>query len=261
MRSIRRLFSKPAAPPERPFLAFNGTLPSPDAPFAVIGDIHGRADLLQQLWTRLSQTVPGVQIVHVGDYIDRGESSAEVIDLLFCRQSEVSDIVCLAGNHEQMFLDFLDRPEEYGGKWLRHGGLQTVASFGIQNVRTLSNARQYEELAAMLRDKLGAAKVNWLRNLPTRWFSGNLAVVHAGADPGQPIEKQPDRNLIWGHRDFRERPRQDGLWVVHGHTIVDVPLMQNGVISLDTGAYATNRLTSAIFRPDCDVEFVQVMTP
>ena len=86
---------------------------------------------------------------------------------------------------------------------------------------------------------------------------GNVAVVHAGADPRKPLESQRPANLTWGHPAFGQLPREDGTWIVHGHTVVDRPIMANGVISIDTGAYARGRLTAAIIRPGREVEFPQ----
>ncbi len=80
-------------------------------------------------------------------------------------------------------------------------------------------------------------------------------VVHAALDPLLPVDHQPSGTLIWGHADFGKLPRQDGQWVVHGHTIVDAPRILDGVISVDTGAYATGRLTMARITPDGQVSF------
>src|SRR6056297_3334458 len=98
--------------------------PAPLIPLAAIGDIHGCADLLERL---LSQLEPDLQVICVGDYIDRGDHSADVLHILHAN----ADIICLKGNHEEMLLNFLEQPETYGRRWFRNGGLQTMASFGI----------------------------------------------------------------------------------------------------------------------------------
>ena len=89
-------------------------------------------------------------------------------------------------------------------------------------------------------------RIDWLRSLPRLWRSGTLAVVHAVADPRRPLEAQEERHLLWGHPDCGRRPRTDGLWIAHGHTISETPTSADGVISVDTGAYATGRLTGAV---------------
>ena len=85
---------------------------------------------------------------------------------------------------------------------------------------------------------------SWLGNLPISWQTGNVAVVHAGADPSEPLVDQSRRSLLWGHQDFDRLQRTDGIWIVHGHTIVDQPFMGGGRISIDIGAYATGRLAA-----------------
>lgn len=218
--------------PKRPFPQI-----APDAPFVAIGDIHGRADLLARALAGLE----GIQIICVGDYIDRGDHSAKVLRLLQGRP----DIVCLSGNHEEMMLAFLDHPQKAGPRWLRHGGLQTLASFGVAGAREGSSGAELEKIAQALKAAIGPVQEHWLRSLPRVWQSGNVAVVHAGADPRVPIDQQHGSTLHWGHRDFARTDRQDGIWVLHGHTIVDSPTADRGRIAIDTGAYATGRLTCA----------------
>ena len=92
---------------------------------------------------------------------------------------------------------------------------------------------------------MGDFMLQWLKGLPSIWRSGNVAVVHAGANPLVPKESQSSAVLHWGHPDFSKRRRNDGVWVMHGHTIVNEPQIENGRIGIDTGAYATGRLTLA----------------
>jgi serine/threonine protein phosphatase 1 len=210
---------------------------APDQPFTAIGDIHGRADLLG----RLLDNPPDHQIICVGDYVDRGDDSADVLRLLHNRP----DIICLSGNHEEMMLRFLEDPAIHGRRWLRFGGLQTLASFGIGTVTESSGANVMKVAAASLRDAMGESLLNWMLTMPNRWHSGNVAVVHAGADPAVAIHDQTVNDLHWGHENFEKIRRADDTWVVHGHTIVDTPTAQDGRIAIDTGAYATGRLTAA----------------
>ncbi|MGJ8543880.1 MAG: metallophosphoesterase [Sulfitobacter sp.] len=205
---------------------------APDAPFVAIGDIHGRADLLQKALDRFAET----QIICVGDYIDRGEQSAQVLALLHAHPH----VICLSGNHEEMLLNFLGHPEKYGPQWLRNGGLQTLASFGISGA-----GKAHAPLRDALKTALGPDLIQWLTSLRLYWQSGNVAVTHAGADPAMPLPDQSASTLHWGHPAFEKQRRRDGVWVVHGHTIVPAPLAANGRIAIDTGAYATGRLTAA----------------
>lgn len=255
MSFLKRFLSSKGKPAARPF-----TAPlAPDAPFYVVGDIHGRMDLFERLLAQIeaedgSASCP---LVLVGDYIDRGEQSADVLRrVLDLDQSSTREVVCLIGNHEDMLLKFLDDPVERGARWLRYGGLQTLSSFGVGAITDKSSAGAMEQARNALEDAMGAALIDWLRALRTHWQSGNVAVVHAGADPRLPIGDQNPRVLKWGHSDFRHVTREDGTWVVHGHTIVDQAEAKNGRISTDTGAFATGRLTAAHIAPD-NLRFLQ----
>lgn len=215
---------------------------APDAPFIAIGDIHGRLDLLEELLARhcVDQT-----LVFLGDYVDRGPSSAEVLALLkeLCATRSA---ICLKGNHEQMMLDFIDDPLGRGAGWLLHGGGETLRSYGIAPPK-----RGGDLLAASanLEEALPPGQLDWLRALPLQWRSGNLCCVHAAMDPAKAPDRQRSRTLIWGHPQFLTTPRDDGIWVVHGHTVVKRPLAGASRIAVDTGAYQTNTLTAAEITP------------
>lgn len=227
-----KLFSKSRTKGATPFPDV-----SPDEPFTAFGDIHGRADLLEKV---LSSDWKG-RLVFVGDYIDRGPDSAAVLALLSAR----TDIVAMAGNHEQMIVRFLEEPIRYGANWLRNGGNATLESFGVTVPEDLADPAVLRRAAMALSSAMGTELVRWLQTRPLSWRSGNVAVVHAGADPALPMEDQSARVLLWGHPDFHKVRREDGTWVVHGHTIVSDPRNHDGRISIDTGAYATGRLTGA----------------
>ncbi|MDF0599411.1 metallophosphoesterase [Psychromarinibacter sp. C21-152] len=224
--------------------------PKPAEPFYVIGDVHGCADLLRPLVEQLEEVDAEAPLIFVGDLVDRGEQSRQTLEyLLDLADRRRGPLVCLAGNHEDMLLRFLDDPEEAGRRWLRYGGLQTVASFGLAIPDRNERAR-HTKLRDALAEAMGPKMIDWLRELPHYWMSGNVAVTHAGADPLRPIDDQPKKNLTWGHPDFETVPRVDEVWVIHGHTIVDAPVLTNGRICVDTGAYATGRLTAASISAD-----------
>lgn len=215
---------------------------APEAPFFAIGDIHGQMAELTRAVALVHDTAKAPTIVCVGDYIDRGEQSADVLRYLQRMSQQRDDApICLMGNHEHMCLQFLDDPEKYGDRWFRNGGLQTLSSFGIRIKHGAARTETRNALALAMGEDL----IGWLRALPGHWRSGNVAVTHAGADPSRPIPDQPVQSLIWGHPDFETIPRSDGMWIVHGHTIVDQPTVGAGRIAIDTGAYATGRLTVA----------------
>ncbi|MGI3167304.1 metallophosphoesterase [Pseudooceanicola sp. 200-1SW] len=246
MKVLKRL--RRDAPPEAELP------PAPDQPLLAVGDIHGRLDLLDRLLTRLDspdgQWLTAFPLIFVGDYIDRGEQSAQVLHRLYALSQVRPGVTCLLGNHEQMMLEFLAAPEEKGPRWVRYGGLQTLASFGLGYISENASAAQWREIAERLTEALGPELRRWLEGRPLIWTSGNVTVVHAAADPQRPLDRQERQTLLWGHPDFEGTPREDGQWIVHGHTIVDQPQARAGRIAIDTGAYATGRLTVALISPD-----------
>lgn len=223
---------------------------APERPIAVIGDVHGCDDLLARMLDWLGREAPDHRPVLVGDLIDRGEDSAGVLRRVMGR----SEVVAIKGNHEAMCLAFLDQPEAQGPQWLRNGGLQTLASFGVRLPG--ADPEEIREAALRLRAAMGDAMVAWLRDRPLWWRSGNVAAVHAGADPRRPLEEQEEEVLLWQRPHRGERARTDGVWIVHGHTIVDEPEVQGGRVNVDTGAFATGVLTALLMAPGA-ARFVQ----
>ena len=219
---------------------------APVAPFRAVGDIHGRADLLARVLAR-----PGPPLVCVGDYIDRGPDSAGVLRMLAARP----DVTCLMGNHEEMLLNFLEAPDLAGPRWLHNGGVETLASFGVSPAPDPRSGSALSATAQTLRAAMGETLLDWLRNLPSIWRSGNVAVVHAGADPDQSLDAQTPEILHWGHPSFPRRRRHDGIWIVRGHVIVPEPSVRDGVVSIDTGAWATDRLTVVEIAPEGRIRF------
>ncbi|SEK96297.1 serine/threonine protein phosphatase 1 [Roseovarius nanhaiticus] len=228
---------------------------APARPLYAIGDVHGRDDLIEPMIERIdadaaARGFDAADLIFLGDYVDRGPRSAEVLARLRGMAETMPDMVtCLGGNHERMMLDFLDDPAGRGARWLINGGIETLASYGVDGLDAKSPGKAPVEDMMEASDALARAMpdgmADWLRALPLWWQSGNMVCVHAAMNPARAPEDQKDRALIWGHQDFGAKPRQDGLWVVHGHTIVKEPLLEPGRICVDTGAYATGRLTAA----------------
>ncbi|MEM8848702.1 MAG: metallophosphoesterase [Pseudomonadota bacterium] len=227
--------------------------PRPDGLLYAIGDVHGCADLLRNALAWIAEDMAEIgdaaTIVLLGDYIDRGERSAEVLEIVRAL-SERPSVVALKGNHEAMMEAFLADPAGQGPRWIRGGGAQTLANFGISNLTKTDPPAQFSAAAEALRAALPDGLEAWLETRPAWWRSGNLICAHAGLDPALPPEAQTDAVALWGHPAFLRRPRQDGCWVAHGHFIVDTATARDGRIALDTGAYATGRLAVGAFGPD-----------
>lgn len=223
-----------------------------DAPVAVIGDIHGRLDLLDMLLDRLANQAPDAKLIFVGDYVDRGRDARAVIDRL---RALGDSAVCLKGNHEAMLLAFLDHAIELGGHWLRNGGDATLASYSI-TVTENSGVDEITAASSALRIALADGTETWLRGLPLFWQNGSLLVTHAGPDPAMPIADQDGQVFLWGHNRFLRKQRTDGIWVAHGHWIRPRAACAEGRIAVDTGAWNSGRLTAAIIETGCTVRFV-----
>lgn len=226
---------------------------TPDRPFYAIGDVHGCFDHLQAALEKIdadidAQTPVDPAVVFLGDYIDRGPASSEVLEFLMelCL-AEPDAAICLRGNHEQMLLDFIDDPIKQGPRWLKFGGAETLESYGLESEFDMTSKEALYEACESLLDALPEGMESWMRHLPLHWSSGNMHCVHAAMDPSAPVNRQSQKTLLWGHEQFEKEARKDGNWVVHGHTVVDTPRWENSRVSLDTGCYQTGRLTAAAF--------------
>lgn len=240
----------------RPTIAFPDV--APDRPVYAIGDVHGRGDLLAGLVERILEEAPGWSVppdlVVLGDFVDRGEHTLETLELLAeLARMEAFRPVYLMGNHESMLLAFLADARE-GLRWMRVGGMQTLLSLGIGAYETESEA-ELDRIRAELAQAL-APYMPMLEGLALSHRNGNLLFSHAGADPARSPARQSRRALLWGHPDFERTPRDDGIWVVHGHRPVDEPRAERGRIALDTGAYYSGCLSAAAIAPG-EVRFLR----
>jgi len=225
-------------------------LPSGSRVYAV-GDVHGRIDLLQETFAKIDSHRDAHPIANVledmlGDYIDRGPSSFDVIELLSKRVG--GGTICLKGNHECFMLEFLRDPTILSA-WQRCGGLETLASYGLEPSFDLSPQDQ-ESLAATLAERLPAHHYKFLNALPLSFTLGDYFFVHAGVRPGIALAKQSAEDLLWIREDFLGYEGGFGKVVVHGHTPVSEPEIRKNRINLDTGAYASGKLTCAVIEMD-----------
>jgi len=258
MKRFLSLFSKQKHASPLPFPPAK-----PDQPVWVIGDVHGKIELLNRLLEQIEdinerKELRNAQVVCVGDFIDRGDDSARVLETVWGLDRSSDDFHVIQGNHETMMLGFLNAPHKYAPTWLRHGGIQTLGSFGVGGVSESMSGEALDAASAALRAALPHGLEAWLNACATHWASGNLHVVHAGADPYIPMDQQAAKTLLWGHRDFAKTARIDGQWIAHGHTPTDQPGSDGfGRISTDTGAYYTGTLTAALITPDGEVTLSQ----
>ena len=250
-----RMTAKSPPSPDYPGMpvALPGRLPEGIRIYAV-GDVHGRNDLLQALLERVrahvaANPITRPHVIFVGDYVDRGPSSRQVVDTLLHLQSDYRDTIFLQGNHERYVLDFIDNPASLPD-WLRLGGLETLRSYGLPPHNFL-DPRTQELLAMSLSLAMHQnGHLGFLRNLPSSFICGDFFFVHAGVRPGVALDQQNHRDLLEIRKEFLDCTSNFGKMVVHGHTPVSEVEIRSNRINIDTGAYATGRLTCVAIERD-----------
>lgn len=217
-----------------------------------IGDIHGRADLLQQLHEKILSDAGDYSgkktIVYLGDYVDRGEQSRQVIELLLCDPLPGFEPVYLQGNHEQAMLSFIDYPEA-AASWLSLGGRETLNSYGI-TLAHIPGRHEVVELAQRLDQELPAAHRDFLQNCSDSWRCGSYYFVHAGIQPSVALDQQILEDQLWIRDEFLESKRDHGAIIVHGHSITPEAELLPNRIGIDTGAFSTGVLTCLVLEGD-----------
>jgi serine/threonine protein phosphatase 1 len=213
-----------------------------------VGDVHGRADLLQSLLAAIDHDLirhPARRSIEVflGDYVDRGPASREVLDILL-KRGRTRETVFLKGNHDMYVTEFLKDPSMLND-WREFGGFETLMSYGV--VPILSPDRdQQSELATQFAHALPQAHLQWLRRLKSSFICGDYFFVHAGVRPGVPLVKQDENDLLLIRDEFLLCEQDFSKVIVHGHTPVSEPDVRSNRINIDTGAYATGQLTCLI---------------
>lgn len=216
-----------------------------------VGDIHGRLDLLQQLHALIradSETRPPAArqtVVYLGDYVDRGHQSRDVVDELLADPLAGFETVHLKGNHEDVFMRFLD-DVTLGPSWFSFGGSATALSYGVTLPPTGDDLSRFEAVRQKLLRQVPQAHVDFLTGLPVSHLSGDYFFAHAGVRPGRPLAEQSPDDLLWIRDEFLRRRDDFGAVVVHGHSISGQPDVRANRIGIDTGAYATNTLTCLV---------------
>ena len=211
----------------------------------VIPDIHGRDDLLSEGLTAICARSEGGAgtIVAIGDYVDKGPQSRQVIERLLPGIGEGWKLVALKGNHDAMMVDALRNPSKMAS-WLAKGGDAALASYG-------------GDPAGIPQSHLA-----WLDGLQLMHVDEHRVYVHAGVDPEVPLDRQSQVTLLWKRYPKGFPGGFDGLHVVHGHdNSPEGPLLYEGRTNLDTLAWRTGRLVIGVFdddRPGGPVDFMVV---
>jgi serine/threonine protein phosphatase 1 len=213
-----------------------------------IGDIHGRLDLLEALLASIAADDRArggdleTHYIFLGDLIDRGPDSSGVVERLKAFAVEKPHVRFLMGNHEQVFLRAMAGDRRALRFLIRIGGRETLNSYGIsdEEYRTLD----FDELAARAAEKVPAEHLAFLSGFE-KWIElGDYLFVHAGLKPGVPLEDQAQSDLCWIRDEFLSHRDSFGAVVVHGHSITEEIDVRANRIGIDTGAFATGRLTA-----------------
>lgn len=219
-----------------------------------IGDVHGRADLLEPLLEVIRQKAAGreYQVVFLGDLVDRGPDSRRVMELALETVEDVPGSVVIMGNHEEFMIDAIgfDDPEVYFDDWMAFGGAEAVESFGIQ-----AGQRHGSAIAALRQEPLLRRIIPMLYDAAQ---DSERIYAHAGLRPHVALDRQTAKDLRWIRMEFLADRSSHGRTVVHGHTPTgsDLPEVYVNRVAVDTGAYETGRLSAAWFAPGRDVRFL-----
>lgn len=227
--------------------ASNGPAGLPGRRAYAVGDIHGRLDLLDQLLEKIHADVESrpsgkTLLIFVGDLIDRGPSSCQVVERLRTYRRKGIKPIFILGNHEEVLLRIYDGDESPVASWLRFGGMQCLASYGVDAavLRGSSDAK----IVDLVRSAVPADHVTFLKTFVDSCRFGDYLFVHAGIRPGIPVKQQRQSDLRWIREPFLMDDSNHGFVVVHGHTISAEVEERPNRIGIDTGAFGTGNLTA-----------------
>ena len=212
-----------------------------------IGDIHGRLDLLDALLEQIraddeARGGAETQLIFLGDYVDRGPSSKQVVDRMIELRDGPTPTRFLVGNHEQLFLNSLAGDQRTMRVFIRNGGKETLFSYGIDSTDYSSSSLQ--QLIDLMGQLVPPEHVSFISSLEHMIEVGDYLFVHAGIRPGLALEAQSTSELCWIRGEFLNHRDSFGKMVVHGHTIRDEPEVRSNRIGIDTGAFHSGRLTA-----------------
>lgn len=219
----------------------------------VVGDIHGRLDLLEKLIEKIHADIAVREpcetlLVFVGDLIDRGPESAQVVELLRTYHHPNVRTIFLLGNHEEVLLRILDGETSLIPSWLQFGGGECLESYGLASDEVA--IAEDEHALALIRRAIPPHHSDFLRSFVDSCRFGDYLFVHAGIRPGIALQDQRQSDLRWIREPFLLDESDHGFVVVHGHTIRREVEEKPNRIGIDTGAFATGILTALAIEGD-----------
>ncbi len=228
-----------------------------------IGDVHGRVDLLDRLVREIGKDVLATGrtdravLVFIGDYVDRGPASRQVLDRVIALKGGAEfEVRALKGNHEQALMAFLQDPST-GPAWCVHGGSETLLDYGVTPPANQTDADAWQRARDAFALALPLRHLNFLRGLKLMAAIGDYVFVHAGVRQGVALVAQTEADLLWIRDEFLSAQGPFEKVVVHGHTPCEAVSMADDRINIDTGAYATGILT-AVRLENAERRFIQV---
>lgn len=212
-----------------------------------IGDIHGRADLLDALLDQIgrddaARPLADTMLIFLGDLIDRGPDSAAVVARVRALCGPGGPARMLKGNHEEMLVKSAQGDDRAAKALLAVGGAATLSSYGITDEEAAAGS--FQDLAALIGARVPAADIAFLDSGEDLIRVGDYAFVHAGIRPGTALADQEGRDLRWIRDKFTASTAQHEAMIVHGHTITDSPEERANRIGIDTGAFDSGVLTA-----------------
>lgn len=215
----------------------------------VVGDVHGRLDLLDRMLELIERDVAErparkATLISVGDIIDRGAHSAQVVERLRTYRHPGIGTAFILGNHEEVFLRVLNGERGLVDDWRSFGGKECIESYGgdPDEFTSLTETEALERVAQLV----PAEHVDFLMGFGDSCRFGDYLIVHAGIRPGVEFERQRQEDLRWIREPFLNHEGDHGFVVVHGHTIVPAVVERDNRIAIDTGAYRSGRLTALV---------------
>jgi len=224
----------------------------------VIGDVHGCFKALQALIEKIDahakiQAPNGYSLVFLGDLIDRGPRSKEVVEYCMAFERPNVEVIFLKGNHEEVFLKVLNGDEDRLGAWFQFGGKKCLASYGVDNFGEIH--LNPENLLYRAQSMVPKEHIEFVQTFKDYHVFGDYLFVHAGIKPGRALKDQKPKDMRWIRDGFLSYKKPHPYKVVHGHSIVEKAEDFGNRIAVDTGGYNGGPLT-AVFLKDETIEFI-----
>ncbi|MGI9350309.1 MAG: metallophosphoesterase family protein [Rhizobiaceae bacterium] len=212
-----------------------------------IGDVHGCVKQLRQLMKLIEKDlavspVEKHKIIFLGDYVDRGPQNRQVIDVLIGLKKSSHKCIFLRGNHDDRFAGFMKLPEQAATGFLRWGGIATLRDYGIVQ----KPGESVERLSVRLSEAIPKLHLRFFEKLKYFHQDGDYFFCHAGVRPGVSLAKQQAQDLMWIRTDFLAHKKPFEKVIVHGHTPVGVPEIEQNRINVDTRCYDSGVLTAVV---------------